>query len=73
MRVHSSTAAGRNTNDQQIALHEAKIDNPAAYAADWGTRSVQAQEGLLRYWAKEVANYAEQQSIVEELLYRRGH
>lgn len=55
-----------------IELHEAKIENPAAYAADWGTRSVQAQQGLLRYWAKEITNYAEQQSIVEELLFRRG-
>ncbi len=57
---------------EMIELHEAKIANPSAHAADWATRSPQAQEGLLRHWAKEIANFSEQQSIVQEILFRRG-
>ena len=57
---------------EMIELHEAKMADPAAHAADWGTRSLQAQEGLLRHWDKEITNFVEQQSIVQEILFRRG-
>ena len=56
----------------QIEAHEAKLADPAAHAADWSGRSVQAKEGLMRHWSKEIQNFSEQQSIVQELLFRRG-
>ncbi len=56
----------------QIEIHEAKIADPARYAADWMTRNSQAQEGLLHHWGKEISNFSQQQSIVQEILFRRG-
>jgi hypothetical protein len=54
----------------QIELHEAKIANPGAYVNEWGSLDVREQEGLLRHWGKEIGNFSDQQSIVQELLRR---
>jgi RHS repeat-associated protein len=56
----------------QIEAHESKLGNPSKYAADWGVRSPEAREGLLRHWGKEISNFSEQQSIVQEIIFRRG-
>ncbi len=48
--------------------HSAKAANPASYAADWAARSTQAQEGLIKYWAREAQTYAEQAEVLKGLL-----
>jgi hypothetical protein len=54
----------------QIELHEAKIANPAAYVSRWESLEAREQQGLIRHWGKEIGNFSEQQSIVQELLRR---
>jgi hypothetical protein len=54
----------------QIELHEAKIANPAAHVSEWGSLGAREQQGLIRHWGKEIGNFSEQQSIVQELLRR---
>lgn len=41
---------------EKIELHNEKIRNPRAYCKNWDERSRAAQEGLIRYWKKELIN-----------------
>ena len=56
----------------QIEAHEAKIADPAGYAESWNEMSPQAQQGLINHWGKEINNFSDQRSIVQEILWRRG-
>lgn len=60
------TRASRNFQ-KQIELHEAKIDNPGGFIEGWEAMSPQHQQGLIRHWEKEIANFADQQSILHGL------
>ena len=59
---------GIQSLEARVSEHVAKIANPSEFAADWGVRNPQAQEGLLKYWQKEVAKYKEQANVLRGLL-----
>jgi hypothetical protein len=62
---------GINSLQRQAALHLDKIVDPATYATKWSEMGEQEQAGLLRYWAKEAARYAEQAEVVSGILKER--
>ncbi len=67
-----AACARRDTPASEVhdSLPAALCDHqPSAMAKD--TRTVEAQEGLLRHWSAEIDNYANQQSIAAEVLWRR--
>ena len=59
---------GIQSLEMRVSEHISKIANPSEFAADWGVRNPQAQEGLLKYWQKEVAKYKEQANVLRGLL-----
>lgn len=50
------------------SLHIGKTVEPERFSRDWGTRSVQRQRQLIRYWFKEAITYAEQAALLRELV-----
>ena len=52
---------------EQIELHENKLANPAQYVDEWGSYTQQHQQGLLRHWQKEIANFSDQLQILNAI------
>lgn len=66
-RAASEIQQGITSLQERAAEHLAKIANPSQ-TEGWSQLSSQAQQGLLRYWAKEAAMYAEQASVLQGLI-----
>lgn len=45
-----------------------KLANPEQFAERWTRMSVKEQQGLLKYWQKEVTRYREQAEILRGAL-----
>ena len=50
----------------KIELHQAKINNPEKYIADWEKKDVREQRGLIKHWQKEIDTF--QTSIDERII-----
>ncbi|MBX3185006.1 MAG: RHS repeat-associated core domain-containing protein [Polyangiaceae bacterium] len=51
-----------------IEKHEGFLDNPAQHVPNWNKLRPEHQQSLIGHWQKEIATFAEQQSIVLQLL-----
>ncbi|MEW6609799.1 MAG: hypothetical protein AB1414_20540, partial [bacterium] len=58
--------------EKQVALHKEKIANPDKFAEDWNKMDTRAQEGLLRYWQKDLQRNQELAEIMRYLLQTKG-
>ena len=59
--------------DEKIALHIDKINNPEQHYPDWSKRNSLQQEGSIKHWRKEIANFQKQKNIaLAELRKRRN-
>lgn len=57
--------------DEKIALHISKINTPEQYYPDWSKRNLLQQEGSIKHWRKEIANFQKQKNIALAELRRR--
>ena len=57
--------------DEKIALHISKINNPEQHYPDWSKRNLLQQEGSIKHWRKEIANFQKQKNIALAELRRR--
>jgi RHS repeat-associated protein len=57
-----------DTLQKRIEIHEGYIDNPLSHVPDWNSLGPGHQQSLLTHWGQEIATFAEQQSIVQQLL-----
>ena len=73
LRTYASRSRGEiesaiNSLERRAAEHLEMAANPAQYAERWSTMSPQEQKGLVKFWEKEAANYAEQAEVLRGLL-----
>ena len=50
--------------DEKIALHISKINNPEQHYPDWSKRNLLQQEGSIKHWRKEIANFQKQKILL---------
>ena len=54
---------------QGIQRHEGYLKDPLSHVPNWNQLRPQHQQSLLNHWGTEISTFAEQQSIVQHLLY----
>jgi|SRR5690349_11732089 len=57
-----------NSLQKRIEIHEGYLANPAIHVPNWRSLRPGHQQSLLNHWGQEISTFAEQQSIVEQLL-----
>lgn len=60
-----------NSHEEQVLIHADKIANPEKYDKNWGTKSQQEKDGLLKKWRKDMQRNAEQAAIEKEVFRER--
>ena len=64
----SSLKKGLASFQKRIDEHQKKLADPQKYDAEWNSKSAKQQQGLLKHWKKEIANFQESiDSRIEEL------
>jgi hypothetical protein len=58
--------------ENQVALHQEKLSNPAKFVKNWESMSEQAREGLLRHWKQDIIRNQELADIMRGILKERG-
>lgn len=58
--------------EAQVAAHEAKCKDPAAFYPEWGSLDPREQAGSVTHWKKEIQNFKKQLEIMQNELTRRG-
>jgi hypothetical protein len=57
-----------STLQKRIEIHEGYIGNPLSHVPNWNSLRPAHQQNLLNHWGQEITTFAEQQSIVQQLL-----
>lgn len=57
---------------KKIELHKDKINNPRKYIPDWDQKDPREQNGIIKWWKREIRNYTNSYNERVEELKRRG-
>lgn len=58
--------------NENIAEHEAKVNNPEKFDAEWEAKTEAHKAGLIKHWEKEIKHFKENIKEATEELERRG-
>ena len=68
--VSELTSAVRSL-EGRVAEHLSKIADPARFVENWSSLDPRAQQGMLRFWEREAASYAQQAEVIRGILARQ--
>ena len=59
------------SHEEEVRIHEEKINNPEKYDSGWNEKTEQQKNGLMRKWMKDAQRNAEQAAIERAVLKER--
>ncbi|MDX1920545.1 MAG: hypothetical protein SFU25_07435 [Candidatus Caenarcaniphilales bacterium] len=57
---------------KQVEIHKNKIANPEKYVLDWSNKDIRYQQGVIKYWEKDIEKNYGLSKVIEGMLRERG-